>query len=156
MSPSIKAKVEHGETSQKRYHFACLPLVKFFGKTKVDRIQARDIEKYIVWRKNQTSRKTGKLISRETVNRELVIFKKIFRRLIDDRILRENPARNIKQLAGNDLSFHVVTAKEEKAYLMACPQPLRDIAALMLETGMRPDEVYRIRRNDVFIEKNYL
>ncbi len=26
----------------------------------------------------------------------------------------------------------------------------------MLETGMRPDEVYRIRRDEVFIEKGYL
>jgi integrase len=39
---------------------------------------------------------------------------------------------------------------------MACPQPLQDVAIVMLETGMRCDEVYRIKRSEVFLDKNLL
>ena len=39
---------------------------------------------------------------------------------------------------------------------MACPQPLQDVAILMLETGMRCGEVYGINRNEVFLEKGFL
>lgn len=39
---------------------------------------------------------------------------------------------------------------------MAASQPLQDIARLILETGMRPEEVYRIKRGNVHIERGYL
>ena len=40
--------------------------------------------------------------------------------------------------------------------LLAASQPLQDIACLMVETGMRPEEVYRIRRENVHLEQGYL
>ena len=39
---------------------------------------------------------------------------------------------------------------------MAASQPLQDIATIMLETGMRPEEVYRIRRENVHLDQGYL
>jgi integrase len=39
---------------------------------------------------------------------------------------------------------------------MACPQPLRDVATVMIETGMRPQEVYNLKREKIFLEKGYL
>ncbi len=149
-------KVKLGEATQYRYFYSCLPLKQFFGKTKVNKIDSPSVEKFITWRKSQTSRKTGKPMTRDTVNRELIILKKILRRLVDSRVLRDNSAAKIQQLPENDLSFHVITEKEEKAYLLACPQPLRDVAELMLETGMRPVEVFRLQREDVSIGKGYL
>jgi integrase len=41
--------------------------------------------------------------------------------------------------------MRVLSASEAKAYLEACPQPWRDVARIMLGTGARPDEVYRLR-----------
>ena len=149
-------KIKIGEATQKRYLYACLPLKAFFGKIKVNKIDAPAVENYIGWRKSQKSRKTGAPRTRDTVNREVIILKKILRRLVNARILRDNPALTVQQIAGNDLSFHVIIYKEEKAYLLACPQPLKDVAAMMLETGMRPIEVFRLRRDDVSLEKNSL
>jgi integrase len=45
---------------------------------------------------------------------------------------------------------------EERAYLLACPQPLQNVATLILDTGMRPTEVYTLRRQNVFLEKGLL
>jgi len=80
----------------------------------------------------------------------------IFNRLIESKILRDNPARNLKRLSENERQFYVLTFDEEKKYLLACPQPLRHLEAMMLETGMRCGEVYRVRRQDVYLDKGYL
>jgi len=39
---------------------------------------------------------------------------------------------------------------------MACPQPLQDVASLMIETGMRPSELYGLKRENVSIKKGFL
>lgn len=152
------SKVEHAlqTATYKRYYFSCQTLKKYFGKVKANRIETKDIEKLIVWRSGQISKKTGEPITRETVNHELLTVKMIFNRLIESKILRDNPARTVKRLSENERQFHVLTFDEEKKYLLACPQPLQDVAAVMLETGMRCGEVYRLRRQDVYLEKGFL
>lgn len=150
------SKIEHAASSHARYFHSCTPLLKYFGKKKVNRITTEEVERFIIWRSNQKSRKTGELITRDTINRELCILKMIFRRLTDAKILRDSPTRTVKQLSENDKSFHVLTNEEEKLYLMASPQPLQDVATLMLETGMRCGEVYRIKRSEVYLDKDYL
>jgi integrase len=139
-----------------RVKYSCESLKDFFGETKVDRIEPKDIERFVSWRSMQTSRKTGKAITRDTINLELIALKTVFRRLMSAGILTENPTREIKQLAENERSFHVLSGDEEKRYLLACPQPLQDVASLMLETGMRPSEIYSLKREDVSIEKGFL
>lgn len=154
----VWAKIEHAEKSNtfKRYYFSGELLRKYFSNRNVDRIQKKDIEDFIVWRSGQTSRKTKDFITRETVNNELLTLKIILKRLVESKILRNNPALGVKQLKANERNFHVITGDEEKLYLLAAPQPLQDVAILMLETGMRCGEVYRVRRQDVSLEKGFL
>jgi integrase len=154
----VWSKIEHASqpNTYKRYYFSAELLKKYFGNVKVDRIQKKDVEDFIVWRLSQTSRKTKDFITRETVNNELLTLKIILKRLVESRILTDNPARGVKQLKANERNFHVITAGEEKLYLLAAPQPLQDAAILMLETGMRCGEVYRIRRQDVSFDKGFL
>lgn len=151
------SKVSHAEqTTERREAFAVQVLTDFFGKKKTDAIEAKDVEKFVVWRSGQTSRKTKDKITRGTVNRELITLKKIFKRLVNEDVLRSDPARSVKLLKENDATFHVITDDEERLYLMACPRPLQDVAILMLETGMRCGEIYRIKRSEVFLDKGLL
>ncbi len=154
----VWSKVEHASQPKtfKRYYFSGELLKKYFGNVKVDRINKKNIEDFITWRSGQTSRKTKDFITRETINHELLTAKIIFNRLIESKILRDNPASGVRQLKANERSFHVISNDEEKHYLLAAPQPLQDVATLMLETGMRCGEVYQIRRQDVLLEKGYL
>jgi integrase len=39
---------------------------------------------------------------------------------------------------------------------MACSQPLQDVAALMLDCGCRPEEIYRLQKSDVNLDGNFL
>lgn len=149
--------VSHAEASTaRRERFAASVLADFFGKIRVDAIESKTVEKFVVWRSGQMSQKTKSKITRGTVNRELITLKKIFKRLVNEEILSRNPTTVIKLLKENDASFHVISDDEERLYLMACPQPLQDVATVMLETGMRCDEVYRIKRSEVFLDKGLL
>jgi integrase len=139
-----------------RYEFSCKVLDQYFGNTKVDKITTKDIESFITWRSSQISRKTKQEITRETINRDVLALKMIFRRLFDSNILRDNPAKGVKQLKSNDRNFHVISKDEQIKYLFASPQPLKDVASLMLETGLRCGEVYRLKRQNVFIDKGFL
>jgi integrase len=152
------SKLEHAQKPNSfiRIQYACKPLKTFFGQIKVDRIEPSDVEKFILWRSRQTSRKTKDLITRDSVNNELIVLKTIFKRLVSSDLLAKSPARDIKQLAANERSFHVLTSDEEKIYLMACSQPLSDVASLMIETGMRPIEIYKLKRQAVNLEKGFL
>jgi integrase len=46
-------------------------------------------------------------------------------------------------------AMRVITFEEQAAYLSQASQPLCDIAKVMLDTGMRPEEVFRIRIENV-------
>ncbi|MCA1625051.1 MAG: site-specific integrase [Acidobacteria bacterium] len=150
------SKVRKGENACKRHRFSAIALQNYFGKTKVDRIEAKDIEAFIRWRLKQPSVKTGGNITRESVNHELRVFKMIFNRLIELGTISESPTRFIKQLPENERSFHVITPSEEKAYLLACPPHLQDVATIMLETGMRPKEVFSLSVDKIFFGEGYL
>jgi integrase len=48
----------------------------------------------------------------------------------------------------------IISTEEEQAYLATTSQPLRDIARIMLDTGMRPEEVFRIEAANLdFIQR---
>jgi integrase len=88
------------------------------------------------------------------VNRELACLKHLFSR--NESVVPKNPVRGVKFLKEDNEQTRVLTCEEEKLYLLAASQPLQDIATMMLETGMRPEEVYRIRRENVHTDGGYL
>jgi len=47
-------------------------------------------------------------------------------------------------LPGERHREHVVKPDEEARYLAAAPEPLASVAAILIDTGMRPDECYRL------------
>ena len=97
---------------------------------------------------------TGRKLHPATINRELACLKILFN-LFEDTVPK-NPVRKVKFLAEDNEQMRVLTSDEEKLYLLAVSQPLRDIATMMLETGMRPEEVCRIRSDDVHFDQGYL
>lgn len=151
------SKIERATTTHRRIEFSFAPLLSYFGETvKTDKIEKKHIESFISHRISQTSRKTGKPITRETVNRELCCLKMLFQRLCDAELLEKNPARLIKKLPENERAFHVITEAERKRYTLAAPPILADVFNLMLETGLRCGEAYQLKRGDINLSGNYL
>ncbi|MFZ1114024.1 MAG: site-specific integrase, partial [Candidatus Acidiferrales bacterium] len=54
-------------------------------------------------------------------------------------------APRIKLLTGERHRERVVSAEEEAKYLMAAPEPVGSIAAVLVDSGLRPEECFRLR-----------
>lgn len=107
--------------------------------------------------KNKPHAVTTKRLRPATVNRELACLKVLFNYYIKSDVLtKANPVARVKLLAENNEQMRVLTPEEEKLYLLAASQPLQDVAALMLDTGARPEEIFRLRREDINLEQGYL
>lgn len=148
-----------------RYTAASKPLLAAFGAKPLDTITPDDVEKYKAARLNQHGKRgsgtgklkpTGRALKPATVNRELACLKAMFNHFIKREVLAHNPVTKVKLLAENNEQMRVLSFEEERLYLAACSQPLHDFAVIMLETGMRPDEVRRITKTNVKLAENYV
>jgi integrase len=86
----------------------------------------------------------------------LACLKILFFYFVNCDVLAKNPVSRVKFLAENDEQMRVLSLDEQQKYLSAASQPLKDVAVLMLETEMRPEEIHRIRRENVRLAQGYL
>jgi integrase len=152
----VWSKNEHATkpNTHRRYETSSKALLRYFKDTPLDRISTDSVEQFKHWRLKQKGSRTKRCLRPATVNRELACLKILFNRF--KRIAPLNPVSEVKFLNEDNEQMRVLTLEEEKSYLLAASQPLRDIATLMVETGMRPEEVCRIRRENVHLEQGYL
>lgn len=137
-----------------RYETSAVALKRYYKDSQLDQITPEDVEKFKTSRARQKSPRTKRVVRPATVNRELACLKALFNFAIKGDIVVKNPVSRVKFLNEDNEQVRVITPDEQRLYLMAASQPLRDIATLMLETGMRPEEVYRIECSNVHIEAN--
>lgn len=161
---SRQQHAEHPNTTR-RYEYASKPLIQAFGAKLLSAITPEEVEKYKAARLNEEGRrgvgngkvrKTGKKLKPATVNRELACLKAVFNYFIKLDTILKNPVSRVKLLAENNEQMRVLSFEEEQLYLAACSQPHQGIAVLMIETGMRPDELYRLKRESVNLIAGYI
>jgi integrase len=99
---------------------------------------------------------TGKRIRPATLNRELACLKALFNHALKSGFTFRNPVSRVDFLPENNEQTRVLTYDEQGKYLAAATSMLRDVATLMLETGMRPEEVYRIQPENVNLAGGFL
>lgn len=149
--------------SHKRYVTSSKALLRHFTNKPLDKIDSDDVEAFKLLRRKQKKRPAGRAKKRTstapikpaTVNRELALLVHLFNHF-DGLLEGRNPARKVKKLEEDNFQDRVLTFDEERLYLLACSQPVRDIAIMMLQTGMRPSEICGLRRENVFLSKGYL
>jgi integrase len=145
----------HPRTHQ-RYAVSSKALLKYFRDRKLDQITPDDVESYKTWRASQSSPRTGRSLRPATTNRELACLKAMFNFHIKGDLMLKNPVRNVKFFNEDNEQMRTLTFEEQRIYLDTASQPLRDAAILMLETGMRPEEVYRIKIDNINLDGAYL
>jgi integrase len=106
---------------------------------RLDRIDEGVIEGYVVGRRAS--------VGPTTVNRELATLRRMLRLAHEWREIQRVP--RIRLLTGERVRDFVLSRKQEEIYLAACPQPLNDIAVLMLETGLRIGEALHLEWVDI-------
>jgi integrase len=148
---------EHPSTHE-RYMRSIKILIRFFGQRTLGSISSGDVERFKIIRSRERRKnaRDGRTVTPAAVNRELAVLRILFNLAIRLKKARTNAVSGVKLLPEHNLQMRVLSWEEESVYLAAASQPLRDVAALMLETGMRPGEVFHLRREDVSLELGFL
>jgi integrase len=113
---------------------------KPLADAKLDEINGSLLTGFKSWRLKQ-----GKAIN--TVNSTIRALRAVLSHGVEDGLIDVAP--KLKQLKGAKKREYVLPAELEQAYLDACTEPLRTVAVLMLDAGMRPAEIYSLRWNQV-------
>jgi integrase len=82
-----------------------------------------------------------------TANSALRVLRRALRLAEQWGVLEAAPA--ISLLPGERHRERVVTLDEEAEYLDAAPEPVKSIATVLADTGLRPDECYRLRWENI-------
>ena len=83
----------------------------------------------------------GRQIS--TVNSTLRVLRRVLNLAVEWGVVAVAP--KLKVLSGERRRERVVSAEEEAKYLAVASEPLASIASVLADTGMRPDECFRLR-----------
>jgi integrase len=78
-----------------------------------------------------------------TVNGSLRVLSRILSLAVEWGVLETAP--KIKKLPGERHREHVVTREEEALYLAAASEPLASVATVLIDSGQRPEECFRMR-----------
>jgi integrase len=78
-----------------------------------------------------------------TVNSSLQVLRRALRMAVEWGA--SNRAPKVKMLPGERHRERVVLPAEEAKYLAAAPEPLASIAAVLVDTGLRPEECFRLQ-----------
>jgi len=131
-----------------RYVVSSKPLKSFLGKYPLDAITPGLVEKFKMTRVQK--------ISTAGTNRDLAALRVMLNFAIRQGHIRSNPFNSVKLFPEGPGMMRVVSHDEQHLYLAAAKPLLRDVAVIMLETGMRPEEVFSIQKGNVHLAERYL
>jgi integrase len=148
----------------RRYQVSSAALLRHFKDTPLDKITPEDVERfkttrsmeYKTARAGRKRKQTAERLRPATVNRELACLKAMFNCVVKSDLPLRNPVSRVNFLKEQNEQTRILSYQEQERYLAVATPVLRDIATLMLETGMRPEEVYRIRSENVSLADNCL
>lgn len=103
---------------------------------KLDDITSERASDFAAWRQSR-----GLQVS--SVNSSLQVLRRILHLAAEWGVIERAP--KIRMLPGERHREHVVTFEEEARYLAAATPLLGSVATVLADTGMRPDECYRLR-----------
>jgi integrase len=105
---------------------------------RLDEITSENAAEFAAQRRAQ---KGGLQVS--TVNSSLRVLRRVLRQAAEWGLLQTVP--KIKMLPGERHRERVLSTEEEARYLATASEPLASIAVVLADTGMRPEECYRLR-----------
>lgn len=127
------------------YGIAIRNLKPWFGEKRLDGVTPAMVSEF-----KESRLREGR--SGATVNRDLATLRRIFSVAIKADVVGSTPfaARRV-EFCREQTRQRVLTYAEERKYLDSASPLLRDVATVILETGLRPGEVFNLRVGDVHL-----
>ncbi len=110
------------------------------ASARLQQIEGDIVELYVQFR-SKKGRKPG------AINRELATLRKALNLAYEWKLLARKP--KIRLLPGEIGRDYVLDYETEKRYLAAAPQPLNDVAVLIIDTGLRLNEALSLEWSDI-------
>jgi integrase len=149
------SKIHHRPKTHELHKLNCQTLKRFFRGHILDEITKEMVEDFKTARKQERIKwSKTRVVTGTTVNRALTSLKLLFHQAERSGYAVKNSAIGIALFREPLDSMRVITFEEQAAYLAKASQPLRDIAEIILDTGMRREEVFRIRVENVDFKQN--
>ena len=148
------SKQRHRAKTHELHELNCQTLKRFFGGKYLDEVTSEMVEDFKSARKQERLQwSKNRFITGATVNRALTTLKLLYHQAERSGYSVKNPVVGVSMFKEPLDSMRVVTFDEQSKYLSMASQPLRDIAEIMLNTGMRPEEVFRIRVENIDLQQ---
>jgi len=116
-----------------------LRAIKAYGPlagAKLDEITSENIASFAAHRQAQN-------LQVSTINSSLRVLRRVLRMAVEWGALGTMP--RVKLFSGERHRERVVTQEDEARYLAAAPEPVGSMAAVLVDTGLRPEECFRLR-----------
>jgi integrase len=158
---AIEARSSEKPSTVRFYGEKMASLIAFspMGNARLDRIDEAMIERWVQYRRKHLVKQSRKdadaklprrQISVGTINRGLATLRRALRLAQEWKLIQRVP--KFRLLPGEKNREFVLSKAREQAYLDACPQPLKDAALLILDTGLRLGEALRLEWRDVHLD----
>src|SRR5262249_12243692 len=105
------------------------------AERELDKITSENVADFAAHRQSQS-------LQPSSVNRSLQVLRRVLRLAVEWGVIPAAP--KVKMLRGERHTERVVTPKDEARYLAAAPEPLASIATVLADTGLRPEECFRL------------
>jgi integrase len=145
------SKQQHKPKTYDLHEWNCRTLKRFFRGKYLDEITIEMVQDFKSARKQEPLEHANdsRLVTGATVNRALTTLKLLYHQAARSGYGLKNPVVGVAMFPEPLDSMRVITFEEQTSYLSKTSQPLCDIAQIMLDTGMRPDEVFRMRVENI-------
>ena len=146
--PWSEQQLKERPRSYVRYVVSSKPLLAHFGKMRLDAIIPGDVERFKMAR--------ARSVTTSTTNRDLAALRVMLNYAIRHDYFEKNAVSQVKFFPERPGIQRVVSHEEQKRYMTVANPLLQDIATLLVETGMRPEEMFTIQRKNVHLKDAYL
>jgi integrase len=124
-------------------------LVRHLGSRRLDRIEEGEIEQYTQMRARQKSRRK-RALSPASVNRDLATFRRLLRLAHEWKVLNRVP--RVHLLRGENQREFTLSLQQENLKAAEGYGDLPDVAAFLIDTGLRAGECLTLEWPDVLME----
>jgi integrase len=144
------SKQQHRPKTNELHGLNCETLKRFFRGKYLDEITNEMVEDFKLARKQERIRwATHRTVTGACVNRALTTLKLLYHQAERSGYSIRNPVVGVAMFPEPLDSMRVISFEDQAAYLTETSQPLHDIAKIILDTGMRPEEVFRLRTENL-------